>query len=150
MRSAGGRREAKLEGSDATILLVDDDGPVRAVTAAMLQDLGYHVRDVASGDEALAVLAQDGGVDVLLTDLVMPGMNGSQLAAAVRAAHPDVSIVFISGYADQVGGALSPDDRLVRKPFGTADLHRAVEAALGERRRVLSKACPQALGVLKA
>jgi signal transduction histidine kinase/CheY-like chemotaxis protein len=140
MRSAGGRREAKLEGSDATILLVDDDGPVRAVTAAMLQDLGYHVRDVASGDEALAALAQDGGVDVLLTDLVMPGMNGSQLAAAVRAAHPDVSIVFISGYADQVGGALSPDDRLVRKPFGAADLHRAIEAALAERRRVLSKA----------
>jgi signal transduction histidine kinase/CheY-like chemotaxis protein len=140
VRSAGERREPRLEGSDATILLVDDDDPVRAVTAAMLQDLGYHVRNVASGDEALAVLAQDGGVDLLLTDLVMSGMNGTQLAAAARAAHPDVSIVFISGYADQVGGALSPDDRLVRKPFGAADLHRAIEAALDERRRVLSKA----------
>jgi signal transduction histidine kinase/ActR/RegA family two-component response regulator len=138
--SAAERHEAKLEGSDATILLVDDDDPVRAVTVAMLQDLGYSVRDVADGGEALAVLARDGGIDVLLTDLVMSGMNGSQLAAAARTAHPDLVIVLISGYADQVSGALRPEDRLVRKPFSATDLHRAIEAELAERRRVLSRA----------
>jgi signal transduction histidine kinase/ActR/RegA family two-component response regulator len=139
-RSVGEAREARLEGSGATILLVDDDDPVRAVTAAMLQDLGYNVRDVADGGEALAALAHAHGIDVLLTDLVMSGMNGSQLAAAARTAHPDLSIVFISGYADQVSGALGPADRLVRKPFSAADLHRAIEAELAGRRKVLSQA----------
>jgi signal transduction histidine kinase/ActR/RegA family two-component response regulator len=140
LRAAGEPREAKLEGSNATILLVDDDDPVRAVTAAMLQDLGYNVRDVADGGEALAALARDGGIDILLTDLVMSGMNGSQLATAARTAHPDLAIVFISGYADQVSGALRSEDRLVRKPFSVVDLHRAIEAELTKRRRVLSRA----------
>jgi CheY-like chemotaxis protein len=106
----------------------------------MLQDLGYHVRDVAGAPEAVEILAQDQGIDILLTDLVMSGMNGSQLAAAARAAKPDLSVVFISGYADQLGNALGPDDRLVRKPFTAADLHRAIEAELTARRQVTSKA----------
>jgi two-component SAPR family response regulator len=67
-------------------------------------------------------------------------MNGTQLAAAARAARPDLSIMFISGYAEQVGGALGSDDRLVRKPFSAADLHRAIEAELGARQRVPSRA----------
>ena len=106
----------------------------------MLEDLGYRVRHVGSGEAAFALLSQDGDIDLLLTDLVMPGMNGSQLAAAARTARPDLSIVFISGYADQVAGALSPADRLVRKPFGVDDLYQAIEAALGKRPLVLSKA----------
>lgn len=138
MRSPADRRDSELRGSDAAILLVDDDGPVRAVTAAMLRDLGYKVRDVGSGEAALAVLAQDAGTDILLTDLVMPGMNGSQLAAAARASQRDLSIVFISGYGDQIGDALTHSDRLIRKPFNAGDLHGAIEAELLERRGVLS------------
>jgi signal transduction histidine kinase len=141
LRSAGEQPPvARLEGSDATILLVDDDDPVRAVTAAMLQDLGYQVRDVANASDALAILDSDRGIDLLLTDLVMSGMNGTQLAAAARAGRADLPIVFISGYVDQVSGALGPDDRLIRKPFGAADLHQSIEAELATRRRVLSKA----------
>jgi signal transduction histidine kinase/ActR/RegA family two-component response regulator len=141
LRNAGEQLpRARLEGSHATILLVDDDDPVRAVTAAMLQDLGYQVRDVAGPSEALAILDNDHGIDLLLTDLVMSGMNGTQLAAAARSRHADLPIVFISGYVDQVGGALGPDDRLIRKPFGASDLHQAIEVELAARRRVLSKA----------
>ncbi len=141
LRSGGQQpAAARLEASDATILLVDDDDPVRAVTAAMLQDLGYQVRDVASASEALSILHSEPGIDLLLTDLVMSGMNGTQLAAAARAARADLPVLFISGYVDQVGGALRPNDRLVRKPFGAADLHQAIEAELVARRPVLSKA----------
>ena len=138
MRAQAMRRDIKLRGTSATILLVDDDDPVRAVTAAMLRDLGYNVQDVASGEAALAVLAQGFGTDILLTDLVMPGMNGSQLAAAARARWEDLSIVFISGYADLIGDALTTRDRLIRKPFSASDLYGAIEAELSERPGVLA------------
>ncbi|MDR3530600.1 MAG: ATP-binding protein [Rhodopila sp.] len=140
LRASGDRRETPLKGTNATILLVDDDDPVRAVTAAMLRELGYNVRDVDSGEAALAALKQDVGTDILLTDLVMSGMNGSQLATAAKAQRPDVSIVFISGYADEIEDTLILGDRLIRKPFRAADLHRAIEAVLVERQEVLSKA----------
>jgi CheY-like chemotaxis protein len=134
------RRRTTPQGSGATVLLVDDDDPVRAVTAAMLQDLGYDVRDVACGEAALEALAEHDDIDILVTDLAMSGMNGIQLAAAVRAARSDLAVVFISGYADQIEGRLGPDDRLLAKPFAATDLLRAVEAELAERSGVLSKA----------
>jgi CheY-like chemotaxis protein len=131
------RRTVGLQGSTANILLVDDDDPVRAVTAAMLRDLGYTVRDVAGGEAALKELASNEGTDILLTDLVMPVMNGSQLAALARERWDDLSVVFISGYAEQAGFALLRDDRLIHKPFSAGDLHDAIEAVLLERREVL-------------
>jgi signal transduction histidine kinase len=131
---------ARLKGSDATVLLVDDDDPVRAVTAAMLRGLGYRVRDVADGETALRALVREDPGDILITDLVMPKMNGFQLAAAARKIQPELQIIFISGYADQIGGTFGPHDRLVPKPFSVAQLHDAVEAGLVERRGVLSKA----------
>jgi signal transduction histidine kinase/CheY-like chemotaxis protein len=140
LRAADERSGVKIKGSDASILLVDDDDPVRMVAAAMLQDLGYHVRDVASGEAALTVLDQDAGIDILLTDLVMPGMNGSQLASAAKASYADLSIVFISGYADQIGDAWIHDDRLIRKPFSADDLYRTIEAVMTERHAVMTRA----------
>lgn len=134
------RRELKLRGSAATILVVDDDDPVRAVTAEMLRDLGYRVQDVADGKAALKALAASDDIDVLLSDLVMSGMNGVQLAAMARATRPGLLIVFISGYADQVSDTIDPQDPLIRKPFNASDLHNTIEAELAERRRVLSKA----------
>jgi signal transduction histidine kinase len=122
------------KGTNVSILLVDDDAPVRAVTVAMLADLGYRVRDAGSGEAALKLLAADPGTEILLTDLVMSGMNGSQLAAAARARRPDLSVVFISGYADQIGDTWTPNDRLIRKPFSADDLYRTIEAVVAERR----------------
>jgi CheY-like chemotaxis protein len=138
MRTSVGLRNMNLKGSDASILLVDDDDQVRGVTAAMLQELGYKVRDVGSGEAALRILANDAGIDILLTDLVMPEMNGSQLATAAKARWADLLIVFVSGYADQVGDTLGAGDRLIRKPFNANDLYRTVEATLAERQGVLS------------
>jgi CheY-like chemotaxis protein len=115
---------------------VDDDDPVRAVTVAMLLDLGYRVRHAASGEAALKVLAKNGGIEILLTDLVMLGMTGTQLAVAVRALQPDLSVVFMSGYADQIEDTLTPGDRFIRKPFSANDLYHTIESVVADRRRL--------------
>jgi signal transduction histidine kinase/ActR/RegA family two-component response regulator len=128
------RQETRMIGSSATILLVDDDDPVRAITATMLRELGYNVRDVGGGEAALAVLGQEIGIDILLTDLVMPEMSGSRLASIVRSRYPDLPVVFISGYADQIGDTLDPGHRLIRKPFTADDLFRTIESVLADER----------------
>jgi signal transduction histidine kinase/ActR/RegA family two-component response regulator len=121
--------------SDAVVLVVDDDDAVRLTTAEILTSLGYAVVQAASGQAALGLLDQSGIIDVLLTDVVMTGMSGPDLARRARAAHPLLPIVFISGYADPAGIAGDGRSyRLVRKPFKPSDLRRQVEAALAEAR----------------
>lgn len=131
---------ARLRGSTGTILLVDDDDAVRSVAATMLAEIGYTVREADSGENALALLDHDREVDVLMTDLVMPEMNGSQLAALARERLPDLTVLFVSGYADPLDDAWTLKHPLIRKPFGAADLHQAVEAALAERRETVGSA----------
>ena len=126
-------QQAILRGTGATVLLVDDDDAIRSVTAAMLQQLGYRVRDVDTGEAALKALASDSDIQVLLTDLVMPEMNGLQLATLAKARWPDLSIVFFSGHADEVGDALALGERLIRKPFTADGLCRIIEAVLADR-----------------
>ena len=120
--------------SHAVVLAVDDDAAVRHTTADILKGLGYSVLEAASGDAALELLNQDGMIDVLLTDVVMTGMSGPELARRARLAQPRLPVVFISGYADPTGTA---DDALlhplVRKPFRPSDLRRQIEAALTEQ-----------------
>jgi len=121
--------------SPALVLAVDDDEAVRHTTADILKGLGYGVLQAANGEAALALLDQNARIDVLLTDVVMPGMNGPELARRARSSHPRLPVVFISGYADPEGIA---DDvlsyPLVRKPFRPSDLRRQVEAALAQLR----------------
>jgi CheY-like chemotaxis protein len=107
---------------------VDDDPLVLASTAAMLEELGHDaIHLVASGADALAVLERDGAFDLLLTDQMMPGMTGTQLAAKARALHPALSVLLASGYAelDQAGGADWPR---LRKPYDLSDLSAALAA----------------------
>jgi CheY-like chemotaxis protein len=94
-----------------TILLVDDNALTRMAAALLLKDLGHQVIEVRSGAEALAVLGAGSAVDMVITDLLMPGMTGGQLAAAVHALQPDLPVVISTGYGR------TPDD-------GTADLPR--------------------------
>jgi CheY-like chemotaxis protein len=124
--------EAAEQGtSQAVVLAVDDDDAVRNTTADILRGLGYGVLQAASGEAALELLHQDGMIDVLLTDVVMTGISGPELARRARQWQPRLPIVFISGYADPAGIAedvlLHP---LVRKPFRPAELRRQIEAAL--------------------
>jgi PAS domain S-box-containing protein len=123
---------ASPAGRSLRILLVDDDPLVLAGTLAMLEELGHDaVHIAASGAEALAVLERDGGFDLLLTDHMMPGLSGMQLAARARALHPALPVLLASGFAelDEAAGATWPR---LRKPYGLTDLAAALAAA--ERR----------------
>jgi signal transduction histidine kinase len=124
--------------SPGAVLVVDDDPAVRTTTVAVLRDLGYDVREAAGGTEALDLLSRDSDIEVLLTDVVMPGMNGAELARQAPGVRPRLTILFMSGYADPEGitGALQRH-RLVRKPFLPADLATQIESALAESHAVV-------------
>ncbi len=103
-----------------TALLVDDEALVRMSTADMLSDLGYDVIEAASGEEAVALV--EGGVvpEILVTDHLMPGMSGEDLARTLRASRPDLPVLIVSGYAEAEG--LAPDLPRLTKPFRNAEL----------------------------
>ncbi len=120
-------RREPVQGGNRTVLLVDDDHQVRAVTAQLLDRLGYKVLEAASGQAALDVLSEE--VDVLLTDYAMPGMNGAQLAQVARGVHPHLPVVFITGYAD-LEGLRGHEPLVVQKPFRDDELAEKLEHAL--------------------
>lgn len=101
-------------------LLVDDEDLVRASTADMLADLGYSVLEAASGEEAMQMVNGGRTFDLLVTDHLMPGVSGTDLARAVRAARPGTAILLVSGYAEREG--LDPDLPRLTKPFRKDEL----------------------------
>lgn len=103
--------EANL--SERTILVVDDDPDVRDYAVAVLEDRGYRVLSAEDGVDALSVLARESSVDLLFTDVVMPRLNGFELAARARQAAPMLKVLFTSGYATDLSAA----DRLLKKPY---------------------------------
>ncbi len=115
----------------ACVLVVDDDHAVRATTAALLAEIGYHVLEAGDGGEAMEVLEEEQPIHLLLTDVVMPGMTGPELARRARQKFPHLAVVFISGYSDP--DALSGSGGLVylvRKPARPQDLVEKIETAL--------------------
>jgi PAS domain S-box-containing protein len=101
-------------------LVVDDEELVRASTAEMLAELGYDVVEAVDADDALRLLDGAGQIDVLVTDHMMPGMTGVDLARTVRASHPRIRVLIVSGYAEMEG--LAPDLPRLTKPFRQTDL----------------------------
>jgi CheY-like chemotaxis protein len=110
------------------ILLVDDDPLVVASTADMLEDLGHGSLCVASAEEALAALARE-PFDLLLSDVMMPGMNGVALAKAARALHAELPILLASGFAE-LDGLAGTDWPRLRKPYDLKDLAAALAAVV--------------------
>jgi signal transduction histidine kinase len=103
-----------------TVLLVDDEGLVRSSTSEMLADLGYRVVEAESGEDALRKLDEEIRVDFLVTDHLMPGMTGTQLAAEARRKQPGLAVLIISGYAESDG--IDPGLSRLTKPFRQAEL----------------------------
>ena len=103
-----------------TVLLVDDEALVRASTAAMLSDLGFRVVEAQSADEALRRLDEEMRIDMLVMDHLMPGMTGTQLAAAVLQRHPSLPVLVVSGYAESEG--VAPEFARLTKPFRQGEL----------------------------
>lgn len=112
-----------------TVLVVDDDALVRANTAAMLEDLGHHIVEAGSGQEALVLLASSRSVDLVLTDQAMPGMTGIHLAERIRTQQPNLPIILATGFADLPASA-HPDLVRLNKPFDQTALARTIGEGL--------------------
>ena len=127
------------KGGDETILVVEDDEGVRRLIADHLSAAGYRVLAAPGADSALARLDGAGAVQLLLTDVVMPGRGGRELAAQVRALQPDTRIVFMSAYPDQEAGTGEADwgsALFLPKPFDRAGLLATVRTALDSRQEL--------------
>jgi PAS domain S-box-containing protein len=131
-------------GANESVLLVEDEDAVRHIMLRQLDRSGYRVREVADPIEALRVFAADPQCfDILLTDVVMPGMSGTQLAGRLRELRPDLPVLFMSGYTSgpAPGGHELPNDgSLLHKPFDRSALLTALRRALGPGRRARSEA----------
>jgi CheY-like chemotaxis protein len=123
-----------------TILLVEDQPAVRRLVRNLLDGLGYQVLEAADGDEAMAIVRQAAQpFQMVLTDLVMPSMNGLELAARLLALWPGIRVLYMSGYADRLPGSENAPNFLensIAKPFAAADLAAKV-------REVLDRSGPQ-------
>ena len=119
---------AALKG--AVILLVDDDNPVREVTASLLQEFGYLVIEAGSGGAALDVLDREQKIDLMIVDFAMPGMNGAELARRVQDIRPTMPILFITGFADQAALEGVSEAFIIGKPFVDDELATKVRVAL--------------------
>jgi CheY-like chemotaxis protein len=122
-------------GGAQTVLLVDDERDLREVTARFIAKAGYRVLTAANGNEALEVAEHHPDIiDCLVTDVMMPGMDGRQLAHRFLSDRPGTKVVFISGYAealiDDEGRSLEPGRTILAKPFSSAELTAALKTAL--------------------
>jgi PAS domain S-box-containing protein len=121
-------------GGDETILVVEDDNQVRRYVVTELESIGYATLSAANGAEALALLSNGVQIDLLFTDVIMPGqMNGGELAREVARLRPEVKILYTSGYAENAivhRGRLDPGVALLIKPYRKTDLARKVREAL--------------------
>ncbi|WP_165982304.1 PAS domain-containing protein [Dankookia rubra] len=116
-----------LHGS-ATVLVVDDDDQVRLMTATLLRDLGYEVIEADGMASAVVQASVAARLDLVVTDIIMPGGRGPDLAMRLRADRPGIPILFVSGYGDRAGLA---GEVVLTKPFTPVELSRRVLSALG-------------------
>lgn len=118
-----------------TILLVEDEDPVRAVNARALTARGYTVLEAASGIEAMEIIAERGApVDLVVSDVVMPEMDGPTLLGELRKLYPDLKVIFVSGYAEEAFRKNLPEGEefnFLPKPFSLRQLVETVKQAIG-------------------
>lgn len=123
----------KVRGGTETVLVLEDDVSVRHISVRMLRALGYKVIEAANSADAQRLLSENGKVDLLLTDIVMPQISGRRFADALQVAQPNIKVLFISGYLEE---SLQPSDRcepgmfFLPKPFDVEQLAAKVREAL--------------------
>src|SRR5207237_7447262 len=123
-----------LRGGHETVLLVEDAAPVRTLARRSLEARGYRVLDAADGPSAIELSRGHGGViDVIVTDVVMPGMSGRELAERLAPTRPEMKVLYTSGYNDDAmvrQGVLSAGVAFLQKPFVPDTLARKVRDVL--------------------
>jgi len=120
---------------DLTIVVAEDDPQVLETTILLLSKLGYRAVGAPDGKAAMSLLQRTSYVDVLLTDVIMPnGVSGLDLARKAAAIYPNIKILFMSGYNDNVDvhkGVVDAEFMLLNKPFSSEDLQRALSELMG-------------------
>ena len=131
-----------------TVLLVEDEAFVRNVTREILQAAGYRVLIASDGVGAIRLYEEFGPeVDLLLTDMILPGENGAQLAARMRRQNPELKVLFVTGYADQITILKDAGEEYLLKPFCAEVLLRRVGELMetppvqAEQGELLMRAC---------
>jgi CheY-like chemotaxis protein len=117
-----------------TILLVEDDESVRPLVVRILSRCGYEVLEAGNGADAIQLVAsRSGPVNLLVSDVVMPGMGGRELAGRILAQHPECKVLFISGYTDDAvirHGMVAAEFAFLQKPFTASSVARKVRSIL--------------------
>jgi CheY-like chemotaxis protein len=130
-------QERRASIGSRTILLVEDQEEVRVLTATVLKQGGYEVLEAADAEQALKLnRGHNGTIHLLVTDLVMPGMNGRELAEAVARGRPGIAVLFMTGYSEEViseKGASHLGGEVIRKPFTPQQLTSCIAGLLGGR-----------------
>jgi CheY-like chemotaxis protein len=124
VRQIGSRPQSPL-----TVLIVDDEEPVREFVERVLRTAGYVTAVASDGVEAMQVTANIGPVDVLVTDMVMPEMTGDELARRLRCKRPELKVLYFTGFSDRLfdeKGSMWLDEAFVEKPCGVKGLLEAV------------------------
>jgi two-component system NtrC family sensor kinase len=132
---AGKAADDSPEGKQETVLVVEDDADVRAYVVETLSALNYRVREAANAEAALGILSDSGPVDLLLTDVVMPGINGRDLAEAAQQRRPGLKVLYMTGYSRNAivhQGRLDAGVALMQKPFSQDALAMRVRSMLEE------------------
>lgn len=133
---SSGADARELNGSE-TVLVVEDSDVVRELTVRVLRERGYTVLSASDGSDALAAAAaHEGPIDLLLTDLVMPGMSGATLGSRMASLMPGIKVLYVSGYLDRGGSAqelVNPSAAWLRKPFPPQELALKVREVLDAR-----------------
>ena len=138
-RAESRRKEEVIAAGEETILVAEDEDLVRSLLVLTLERAGYRVIASANGEEALARLAEEGisGIDLLVTDIVMPGINGGELARQVRELDPKIPVLYVSGHPQDRGASGAspslPSGRYLTKPFEKARLLSEVRLAIEEQ-----------------
>ncbi|HWT71329.1 MAG TPA: response regulator [Oxalicibacterium sp.] len=139
-----------IGGGSETVLVVEDDAEVRATVVDMLGDLGYHVLQAADAQSALSIVTSGAAIDLLFTDVVMPGpLRSPELARQAKAAQPRIEVLFTSGYTENAivhGGRLDPGVALLSKPYRREDLARKIRHIFNNRDHVESLHSPAKAG----
>jgi CheY-like chemotaxis protein len=135
---AAGRDTELLPAGQETLLFVEDDELVSALATRALRAAGYDVIVAPAGEAALRLAAgMKGRIRLLLTDIMMPGMNGRELADQLLRRYPDIGVIYMSGYTDDIlsrHGEAQPEAAFLEKPFTPEALTRLVRQVLDERR----------------
>ena len=130
-KNADKNLEDKISGQGETVLVVDDDPQILMLAKIMLEDSGYRVLTAGTPGEAI-VLAQKhaGKVQLLLADVVMPGMNGRDLAKRLQSSYPSLKVLFMSGHSAGIIGVMDENVNFISKPFSMATFAAKVREVL--------------------